>query len=171
MKYFSFVFLFVVVLVGCQRTVELSSINPVNWNSRLANQNSYTDAQFGKSYLPVYSQIYQLNTKRIHDLTITVSIRNLSLSDTMYILKAEYFDSKGDFIRSYFQHPVYVKPLETIEIVIDELDNAGGTGAKFLFDWAVKKQNIAPLFQAIMISTSGQQGLSFVTEGMQLPTQ
>lgn len=171
MKYLSLVFLSIVAFVGCHRTAELSSINPVNWNSRLAPESSYTDAAFGKSYLPVYSQIYQLNTKRIHDLTITVSIRNLSLIDTMYILKAEYFDSRGDFIRSYFQHPVYVKPLETIEIVIDELDNAGGTGAKFLFDWAVKNQSIAPLFQAIMISTSGQQGLSFVTEGVQLPNQ
>jgi len=55
--------------------------------------------------------------------------------------------------------------METVEIVIDEKDQEGGTGANFLFDWSIKPNSHEPYFEGVMISTSGQQGLSFTTEG------
>ncbi|MBK3517038.1 DUF3124 domain-containing protein [Carboxylicivirga marina] len=36
----------------------------------------------------------------------------------------------------------------------------------FLFDWSATHQSIEPLFEAVMISTTGQQGISFVTKGI-----
>ena len=32
--------------------------------------------------------------------------------------------------------------METIEIVVDEEDKGGGTGANFVFDWATKKNKL-----------------------------
>ena len=58
--------------------------------------------------------------------------------------------------------------METVEIVIDEMDEQGGTGANFMFDWAMKKTSNEPLFEGVMISTSGQQGLSFTTQGRKI---
>ena len=58
--------------------------------------------------------------------------------------------------------------MQTIEIVIDENDIEGGTGANFIFDWLATKSTHAPYFEAVMISTSGQQGLSFTTKGVDL---
>jgi hypothetical protein len=97
-----------------------------------------------------------------------VSIRNINKSDTIYIKKAEYFNTKGNSIRTYFDRTIFVAPMETIEIVIEEQDQEGGTGANFLFDWAIKPNSNEPFFEGIMISTSGQQGLSFTTHGQKL---
>ena len=58
--------------------------------------------------------------------------------------------------------------METAEIVIDEIDKEGGTGANFLFEWKVTKNTNEPFFEGIMISTSGQQGLSFTTQGRRI---
>lgn len=122
----------------------------------------------GSSYLSVYSQIYSTTEHKTHDLTATVSIRNTNRTDTIYINSADYFNTKGDLIRHYIKQPIFIKPMQTIEIVIDENDIEGGTGANFIFDWSVKKLTNVPYFEAIMISTSGQQGLSFTTKGVDL---
>ena len=120
----------------------------------------------GSTYLPIYSEIYQQNKSFTFNLTTTVSIRNISLQDTVYIYTADYYDTYGNKIRRYLDHPVYVQPMETIEIVVNEEDKGGGTGANFVFDWATKKGKLEPFFEAVMISTAGQQGLSFTTRGI-----
>jgi hypothetical protein len=102
------------------------------------------------------------------DLTSTVSIRNISLSDTVYILTADYYNTIGENIRQYIQKPIYLKPLETLEIIIEEQDFEGGSGANFVFEWAKAKKKNPPLFEAVMISTYGQQGLSFTTRGVEI---
>ena len=122
----------------------------------------------GKVYLPVYSHIYHIHEHRTFDLTITVSIRNVSLTDTVYITQADYYNTIGDNIRSYMKTPIYLKPLETSEIVIAEQDIEGGSGANFIFEWAKTNEKNPPLFEAVMISTYGQQGISFTTRGVQI---
>ena len=72
------------------------------------------------------------------------------------------------FVETYLDHPNYVAPLETVEIVISEKDDTGGSGANFLFDWAIHPGTPEPLFEGIMISTIGSQGLSFTTQGVRV---
>ncbi len=153
---------------SCELKKEMSSVNPTNWDKRAADISQLNNLESGKTYLSVYSQIYSRNEHRTHDLTVIISMRNLNPADTIYIKKAEYFDSQGASIRSYFDKPIYLAPMETAEIIIDESDKTGGPGANFLFDWGVKSTSNSPLFEAIMISTSGQQGLSFTTQGVEL---
>jgi len=144
---------------------EVSSIDPINWSNRTANIPEQDSLLNGTSYLSVYSEIYSETEHRTHNLTSTISMRNTNLKDTIYINKAEYFDTKGNSIRTYFEEPIYIKPMETVEIVIDEKDRSGGTGANFLFQWSIKPNSHKPYFEGVMISTSGQQGLSFTTQG------
>ena len=157
----------VLLVSSCKEPQELSSIAIENWDDREAHEFMLDSLDFGHSYLSVYSQIYSLSEHRQHDLTATISIRNTSVNDSIFILNAEYYNTQGELLRSYFDHPIYLAPLETVEIVIDEGDREGGTGANFLFDWRIKQGSNEPLFEAIMISTSGQQGLSFTTNGIQ----
>lgn len=150
---------------GCKTNdKQNSSINPENWEKRSA---SYIPDSLknGSTYLSVYSHIYSITEHQEHDLTATVSLRNVSIADTLYLSSAKYYGTKGNLIRSYFEHPIYIAPLETIEIVIDQLDKEGGSGANFIFDWFTLPNSPEPLFECVMISTSGQQGLSFKTEG------
>ena len=168
MKRFLSVFLIVMLFTSCREEVEMSSVNPVNWKNRSVGMPLNDSLLQGASYLSVYSQIYSKTEHIVLDLTATISMRNTSRTDTVFIHKAEYFDTRGNSIRTYFNETIYIAPMETVEIIIDEHDKEGGTGANFLFDWAKKRHANAPCFEAVMISTSGQQGLSFTTQGKNL---
>lgn len=147
---------------------EISSINPENWSKRKITLNTKDSLEYGKSYLSIYSQIYSSSEHKTHNLTAMVSLRNTSDIDTIYILKAEYFDTHGTSLRSYFNHPIYLAPLETTEIIIDEMDIEGGTGSNFIFEWNAPKDCPEPLFEGVMNSTVGQQGLSFTTQSRRI---
>lgn len=153
---------------SCEEKKELSSLNPVNWGKRIVPQALSDSLVNGSTYLSVYSQIYSLSEHLTHNLTATISIRNTSKTDSLYIRKAEYFNTHGEHIRTYIDKPIFLIPLETVAIVIDEKDKEGGTGANFIFDWNIKQHTSEPLFEGIMISTSGQQGLSFTTQGKRI---
>lgn len=159
--------IFSILIFSCVEDTkqEVSSIDPVNWNNRIASISVQDSLQQGVSYLSVYSEIYSETEHRTHHLTSTISMRNTNLKDTIYINKAEYFNTEGSPIRSYFEKPIFIRPMETVEIVIDEKDRLGGTGANFLFHWSIKPNSNEPYFEGVMISTSGQQGLSFTTQG------
>lgn len=169
MKKLLLIFLSVLVLSCTEKAPkEVSSVDPVNWSNRKASLSASDSLVQGISYLSVYSEIYSETEHRTHNLTSTISMRNTNLRDPIYISKAEYFDTKGSAIRTYFDFPIYIKPMETVEIVIDEKDQSGGTGANFLFHWAIKPTSNEPYFEGVMISTSGQQGLSFTTQGKRI---
>ena len=55
----------------------------------------------GKTYLSIYSQVYSLSEHRKHNLTVTVSMRNTSLSDTLYLEKADHYSTEGKLIKPY----------------------------------------------------------------------
>ncbi len=157
-------------LISCNSVVEQGDepMPSINWKARKTNVFADSTFVMGTTYLSVYSQIYSLTQHRTHNLTATVSMRNISPKDTIYIDKADYYDTHGDLVQSYIEFPVYLKPLETLEIVIKESDKSGGTGGNFIFNWHTPKESHEPLFEAIMISTMGQQGLSFSTEGKRI---
>ena len=60
-----------------------------------------------------------INQEKKHNLTVLVSMRNTSDLDTIYVLNAKYYDTHGKTVRAYFDHPIYLAPMETIEIIID----------------------------------------------------
>lgn len=162
------IFIVGILTLSCNTKKETSAINPVNWKKRTVNHSLSDSLTHGTTYLSVYSQIYDQSEHRTFDLTVTVSMRNTNMRDTIYIDKAEYFDTKGKSIRKYLNETIYIAPMETIEIVINEMDQEGGTGANFLFDWRSHSKLNEPLFEGVMISTSGQQGLSFTTTGKRI---
>jgi len=139
-----------------------------DWSEKQIKINPLDSLHQGQTYLPIYSHIYHIYDQRTFDLTATVSIRNVSPSDSLFLLKADYYNTVGEKVRSYTEQPIYIKPLETLEIVINEKDYDGGSGAKFLFDWATNKSKNKPLFEAVMVSSYGQQGLSFKTQCVHL---
>ncbi|WP_417291635.1 DUF3124 domain-containing protein [Corallibacter sp.] len=168
MKHLFIYLLTCIILISCNDTKEISSINPINWQERFIDLSTKDSLTNGSSYLSVYSEIYSMTEHRTINLTATVSLRNISVKDSVFILNADYYNTHGDLIRNYFKKPIYIKPLETLEIIIDEKDSHGGSGANFIFDWKTHPNNSEPHFEAVMISTSGQQGISFTTQGIKL---
>jgi hypothetical protein len=139
-----------------------------NFSKHEVKPNLLSQLEKGSTYLSVYSEIYSNTEKRTHSLTVTVSIRNTSNTKDIYIAKADYYDTHGELMTSYIKNPIKVIPLETIEIVIDKSQTHGGTGGNFIFEWAKDSTASNPIFEGVMISTSGQQGISFTTQGITL---
>lgn len=168
MKKIFFVLVISSFFFSCKENKEIDSVSTNNWKKRMIDYEIKEPMVNGVTYLSVYSQIYSLTEHTTHNLTATISMRNTSISDTIYIKKAAYYSTKGELIRSYFDKTIFLKPLETVEIVIEEKDEEGGTGTNFIFDWFKRPNSTEPLFEGVMISTSGQQGLSFTTKGQRI---
>lgn len=138
-----------------------------DWNSRTLKANGNTDSMKKmQTYLPVYAQIYQVSQERRVNMTATISLRNTDTNDTLFVEQINYYNTEGKLIRKYIDKTVFVKPMETVEIIINSADNEGGTGANFIFDWYTKKETAHPLFESVMVSTEGQQGISFSARGV-----
>ncbi|MCB0689949.1 MAG: DUF3124 domain-containing protein [Saprospiraceae bacterium] len=168
MKQILFYFTLMILFATCIDDENAVAMRVVNFDERTANIQLIDSLITGKTYLPVYSHIYHFDNNTTHSLTVTISMRNISPSDTIYVQSANYYNTYGEWIREYLQHPIYLSPLETVEIVINAKDREGGSGANFVFDWAVHSEKNLPLFESVMISTSGQQGLSFSSRGVRI---
>jgi hypothetical protein len=116
-------------------------------------------------YVPVYSHIYQQNRQKTFNLTTTLSIRNADPYRTFTIDKVAYYDSKGNLIQQYVDSTEQIKPLASTSYVIEEADLRGGVGANFLVRWYSQKPVYPPVIEAVNISTTQQQGISFLSVG------
>lgn len=115
-------------------------------------------------YVPVYSHIYHGNGQE-QLLTVTLSIRNTSLKSPLFIRSVRYYDSAGKRVKEYTKSNLRLAPLATTEFLIPQQDASGGSGANFIVEWVAEQQLSTPIIEAVMISTSSQQGISFVTSG------
>jgi len=119
-------------------------------------------------YIPIYSDIYSESKHQRFYLTATLSIRNTSLTDSIFIEDIDYYDTDGALVRHYIEKVLLLKPMQSIEYIIEKDDKVGGAGANFIVNWGANSTQVKPVFQGVMISTQGQQGISFLTEGVSI---
>ncbi len=123
-------------------------------------------------YVPVYSHIYYGDRERDFILlSATLSVRNTDTAKPITLLSADYYDSKGKFIEKFMAGPVTLGPMETIRYIVKESDSRGGSGANFIVKWAAESPVTAPIIEAVMIGTRGQQGISFTSRGQAIQEQ
>ncbi|MEP1035559.1 DUF3124 domain-containing protein [Ekhidna sp.] len=140
----------------------------INWRDRTVGTMSLDSLHTGQTYLSVYSDIY-INTDQERILLgATISIKNPNRTDSIFLTSADYFETTGTLLRNYVKAPVFVLPMETVEIVIPRLDKEGGSGANFLFDWRKREQAFEPIFECLMLSAIGNRSFSFSTHGQHL---
>jgi hypothetical protein len=130
----------------------------------------HADEEFGLSdgqtiYVPAYSHIYSGNSESPFLLTVTLSIRNIDPHHQIRITMVDYYETEGKLLKKYIDHPVTVKPLESLRYVIPERDKSGGSGANFIVEWKSDEFVNPPLVESIMIGTQIQQGISFTSRG------
>lgn len=131
---------------------------------------SYADSAVAGAtvYIPVYSHIYQRSRQLTFNLTATLSLRNTDLSHSITIRKVYYFDSRGELVERFLDRPVTLEPLASTSYVIEEEDLRGGVGANFMVLWDATSQVNRPVFEAVMISTARQQGISLISTGREV---
>lgn len=168
MKHSAFIFL--ITLLSCVETKSEENYleSNSNWKQRKINNINLDSLSSGSTYLSVYSHIYSNTEHEDISLGATVSIKNPNRTDTIFVTSAEYFDTHGKSLRNYANSPVYVSPMETVEIIINRLDKEGGSGANFIFEWKKKPSSYEPFFECVMISSDASRGYSFTTQGYRL---
>lgn len=143
--------------------------NQTNADSVLILQDNTFDRSTSSTgqlvYVPVYSHIYQRDRERTFNLTTTLSIRNADPEHSFVITRVSYYDSKGNLIQNYIESEQNVGPMASTSYVIEEDDLRGGVGANFLVEWRSDAPIIPPVIEAVNISTSNQQGISFLSAG------
>ena len=90
-------------------------------------------------YIPIYSDIYSESRLKSTLLTATLSIRSTNLTDTTFINNIDYYNTKGDLVKSFIDRTLVLAPMQSIDYVIDRDDNTGGVGANFLVSWGAGK--------------------------------
>jgi hypothetical protein len=119
-------------------------------------------------YVPVYSHVFSGNKAHPFYLAATMAMRNVDPKHSVTIHSADYFDSDGTLLEHHLPEPITLPPMGSHFLFVREHDKTGGPGASFLIKWSGKASMNHPLIEAILIGSSGGQGISFICPGREI---
>lgn len=115
-------------------------------------------------YVPVYSHVY-LSGFGKRELATTLNIRNTDPEASIVVQSVRYYDTSGKLLESYLADNHTLTALATAEVIVDQKDTRGGSGANFIVEWAAEQTVNTPIVEAVMVGITGSQGLSFSLSG------
>jgi len=125
----------------------------------------------GRVYIPAYSSLSIGGGGLGLDLAVTLAVHNVSEKSPLVIERIEYFNAAGRPIEKYLPRPIAIRPYAAIEIVIPKEDTRGGLTANFVVDWSSPEKMDEPVIEAIMTTSQGTQGYSFLSVGRKVSRQ
>lgn len=171
MKKITAYFALIVFLFSCTKTnpdliKESENMLDVNQLEQGSIDLSFRDT----IYIPMYTEIYMEHDSWKLKLTPTISIRNTSLKDTIYVEEIDHYNSHGELVHQYHDKILFLGPLQSIEYVVAERESESEAmiGGSFIIKWGANTSKVKPIFQGIMVSSHGPQGISFLTEGVSI---
>lgn len=123
----------------------------------------------GTYYVPIYSDIYVGDNIPKELLAATLSLRNTSFVDTLFISTIDYYNTNGELVKSFIDQQIAISPMATVNYVIDRDDDTGGSGAHFVVDIHARSQKVKPLVQAIMVGEYSNKAFAFESDGYLIP--
>lgn len=125
-------------------------------------------------YLPIYSVIQYGDLDRsgaAKELPVSslVSIHNTDLDRPIRLLAARYFATNGKFLRNFVATPRVLKPMETVEFLVERRDVVGGSGANFVIQWEAAVPVSPPLVQALHVELQTNRAIVFTTDAVLIP--
>lgn len=121
-------------------------------------------------FVPAYSEVISVPSPALQ-LSTTLAIHNTDLEHAIIIKSVRYYNTDGDLVREFIDSPSELKPLATTGFVIPSEDTSGGWGANFLVEWVAEQPVYEPIIEAVMVSTRGTEGVSFISEGRVISEQ
>lgn len=128
------------------------------------------DVRLRTVYVPAYSHLPKGKDAEGRSLlSILLSVRNIDPSAAITLTHVDYFDTYGHRVRRYLPKARTLRPLETVEFVVDTFDASGGSGANFLVYWEGPSDAQPLLTEAVMVGHVGAgQAVSFTSRGVEL---
>lgn len=96
---------------------------------------------------------------------MTLGIRNADVASPLRVTRVDYHATAGDRVRELPPRPRVLPPLGTAEYLVEQTDEAGGSGANFVVEWSVAEDAQPPVIEAVVLGTSGAAGYSFSIRG------
>lgn len=115
-------------------------------------------------FVPAYSEIYIAESRTV-ELAVTLSIHNTDFENPIILTSVRYYDTQGQLRREYLTEPQRLGPLASTDFFVDAGEQTGGVGTNFVVEWIAEQPVYEPIVEALMLSTSGTQGLSFASPG------
>lgn len=119
-------------------------------------------------YVSAYPHVFMGPRGSVFDLGITLIIRNTDFKTSITITSVDYYDTNGRLTKKYLDKPLSINPMASKEIHITEKDTSGGMGSNFIVRWKADKEVNAPVLEAVMIGGKGGQGISFISQGIEI---
>ena len=98
-----------------------------------------------------------------------VSIHNTDLDKPLKLLSARYYSTEGKFLRNFISSPRILKPMETLELLVERRDVVGGSGANFVIQWESEVPISPPLVQALHVELQTNRAIVFTTDAVLIP--
>lgn len=87
------------------------------------------------------------------------------LSTGITIVRADYYDSNGDPIKSFIIEPLIVRPMASKYFFISQSDTSGGWGANYIIKWEAEKEVNEPIIESVTFGARGAHTISFISRG------
>lgn len=125
-------------------------------------------------YLPIYAFIQYGdldNSGAARQLPVSslVSIHNTDLDRPIRLIAARYYATDGRFLRNFVATPRVLKPMETVEFLVERRDVVGGSGANFVIQWEAEVPVSPPLVQALHVEVQTNRAIVFTTDAVLIP--
>ncbi|WP_172826942.1 DUF3124 domain-containing protein [Flammeovirga sp. SJP92] len=115
-------------------------------------------------YVSAYSNLYYRSAKTNAYCTVVLSIRNTSLTESIYVDKVDYYDSYGELLSKFVMDTNKLRPLETREFVVEYSDQEGGSGANFIVNYGAQSElKDLPIIEAVSIGHVGNNGFAITS--------
>jgi hypothetical protein len=115
-------------------------------------------------YVPAYSEVPFAGAGRALELTVTLIVHNTDLTRPIVLTSVRYYSSDGQLVREHLDGPRQLGPLASAEFTV-EPERGRGVGTNFIVDWVAEEPVYEPVVEALMLNTTGNQGVSFSSVG------
>jgi hypothetical protein len=154
------------ILTGC--TPDKYSLQYDHKDVTYIDRESLPDLDLAQQvYVPAYSDIYYETENKNTYLTVVLSLRNISFTDTLYFDKIEYYNSGGILLKNYINKVLVLRPMESMEYIVREADKEGGAGANFVVSYMARSNlKNPPYIETIMMGNLDNYRFAFSSPGI-----
>ncbi|MBX3053220.1 MAG: DUF3124 domain-containing protein [Caldilineaceae bacterium] len=154
----------IIFLTGCTPQNGQPAATPLPDNPAVVIQD--LDITTGQTiFVPAYSEIHYASQDRTIELAVTLAVHNADFTYPIILTSVRYYNTDGQMVREYLSQPQQLGAMASADFFVDAGEQTGGVGTNFIVEWVAEQPVYEPVVEALMLSTSGTQGLSFTSPG------
>ena len=145
----------------------LAALCLIAWgaDSAWAQQAGPARSQGQEIYVAAYCKVYYGLKGQSFPLVTTLLFHNTDPENPLEITSASYYNHEGALVAECLEQPVKLAPLGAWEYLVKKPVETGSSGSCFVVRWQSQAKISPPIVESVMISSTGQQGISFSSTG------